>query len=214
MRHKIQKTEVLKSILQTSIGKKISLGGSRTARRCSPGQEQGWVRSNAALQTCRRKLTSTHSITQARGTRNMPLGIRLLGITSAIAQLWMNNVAFPNKPSNGVRNSFRLCLCFFCSFEQISEFPSSNDPPNTILSIKQVQKGKKYRQQKQDADSASAFIAWDSVRAAGVLCFLVCSPRYRVTLCYSYIPPPQNPRIRSGLLTARTKPIQEVWLRF
>lgn len=194
--------------------KKISLGGSRTARRCSPRQERGWVHSNAALQTCRRKLASTHSIIQARGVRNVPLGIRLLRITSAIAQLWTNNAAFPNEPSNGVRNSFRLCLCFFCSFEQISKFPSSNDPPNTILSIKQVRKGKKYRQQKQDADSASAFSAWDSVRAAGVLCFPVCSPRYRATPCYSYTPPPQNPQIHLGLPTARTKPIQEFWLHF
>lgn len=79
--------------------KKISLGGSRTTRRCSPGQERGWVRNNAALQTCRRKLRSTHGTVQARGVRNMPLGIRLLGITSAIAQLGMNNAAFPNEPS-------------------------------------------------------------------------------------------------------------------
>lgn len=105
MRHKIQK--IIWSLYCKEALSKLSLG--RAARRCSPGHEQGCIHSSAALQTYRRKLTSTYNITPLQGVRKIPLGMKLLGVPRGIAQPGMNNAAFPSGPSNGVRS-----LCCFC----------------------------------------------------------------------------------------------------
>lgn len=101
VRHKIQ--EINGSLHCREAPSKISLG--RAARRCWPGCEQGWVRSSTALQTRRRKLTSTCNIS----VRKIPLGMELLGVPRGFAQPGMDNAAFPSGSSNRLRN-----LCCFC----------------------------------------------------------------------------------------------------